>query len=167
MAEEEAYPVVERIAQDLMTALATITSTRFTLALPIVRPARLGDWTPADHQVLLVQAEAVRLTEGDVEAGAGQGLAICWAQLFFADLILLPTGDTTVPLDQAFNVFLSAAVKAVMADKTRGGLAQFTRLGEPEFGRDTKRGIDLLRLPIEVQYCVLESDPTVAVTTGA
>lgn len=116
-----ALPIVEQIAADLLTTLDGLSTEAGTLDAK--RPTRHGgrDHTLGDLVTLIEQTRNERL----------EGMAGGWwcRQHFDLAVYLRSSDDASTPIDTRCNQAAASLIVALMADKTRGGLATRTDWG--------------------------------------
>ena len=138
-----ADPVRERIIQDLVEAIKNEPEAR------TVDRARRTKYQ--GHEL-----PAVNLWEGKERKEPGpSGLVTCHLPLLLEITVMDLTRQATVA-----NRVMAAVVKAVLADRQRGGLAVDTEEGENEpFIGETNDPTGGVRVGIEIEYRHKEDDP--------
>src|SRR3990172_3996785 len=108
-----ATAVVEQIAQALVTQLETIRrSNGYEVDVAeVVRPRRLGGFTPRDHQIVVMQEDPELLGEMEVE-----NTMLQWVQPFNLSCLIRTSETEIMPSDQTVNEFRSDVEKAVLSE---------------------------------------------------
>ena len=153
MPVDESDPVVERIATVLLERLAA--SADFD---EVIRPTRMGGYTPKHSQVVLTQDDPERVDELGLP---GNPPAIAYAQRFNIRCHVMPSEKDTVKVDDFVNIIASDVVKAVCVDAnwyTFGGRA-IDAQWESRENIDADGGIDGINVPLTITYRTSELDP--------
>lgn len=152
VADEIAAVLIERLEEMVLGDYATE-------VVEVVRPARLGNYTPQDGQIVVTQANPERLTELDCP---GNPPALCWSQVFNIRCHLMPSETDETAIDLLCNQFAADVIKAVCIPAngwhTFGNYAidaQFQAIENIETGE----GMDGVNVPLMVMYRVAENDP--------
>lgn len=107
--------VLERIAEELKTALATITEANdYPVTLSVSR-ATVRD-IPKHLDLILHQGDGTR--NDDAPTGLES-----WRQTFFAVAYVLPPDGDATPIDEYNNAIAASIYNALSEDTSRGGLA--------------------------------------------
>ncbi|HUX15571.1 MAG TPA: hypothetical protein VMW52_03810 [Phycisphaerae bacterium] len=158
MAEPQPYPLIERIARAIATALATITAANGyrTTVSEVLRPRRTGERvTPKANMILLLQAGIG--PEEELDAAGNPGL-IGRVASFSADCVIALSESDARPMDEILNIFAADVEQCLMADPTWGGLAIDTLvsgLDYPEAGS----GVAGVTVLFDVSYRTDRDDP--------
>jgi len=105
--------VIDEIVEVLIERLETLVgAAEQTDVVEIVRPTRLGTWTPKDLQVVVVQGEQERVPELDCP---GNPPAECNRQIFNLYCHVRTSESETEAADTTINAF-AADVKRVVCD---------------------------------------------------
>lgn len=154
-------PVIEQIADALVTRLQAITTTGsaylFTVA-SVIRPDRVGTITHVDYGVIVEQTTTER--NDDLTRASATGLQIAWNTEFQITCFLRPTDTDTTALDQLGNIALTEMTRAIASTSTwytfgsKAIDATFT--GMEHFNDENGAGV---RLMLRVTYRTDESDP--------
>jgi hypothetical protein len=154
-------PVIEQIADTLVTRLQAITTTGnaylFTVS-SVIRPDRKGTPTATDYLVVVEQTTTER--NDDLTRASATGLQIAWDTEFQITCYLRPSDSDTTALDQLGNIALSEMTRAIASTGTwytfgsKAIDATFT--GQENFSDDSGAGVKLM---LQVTYRIDESDP--------
>lgn len=153
-------PISERIADALFERLQLLESGHSVLtpSPQVVRPTRLGGFTPKDRQVVLTQSSPERVPELDYP---GNPPANCYSITFNIRCHVLPSEKDPTPIDTIVNA-MSADVVKVITEPTNwhtfGGLAIDAEL-EAHENIDGDGGIDGVNVPVTVFYRTSETNP--------
>ena len=150
-----ADPLDEKIAQNLKTTLETITRAagyNQTVA-EVHRLTALDGFDMTHLHVVMVEEAPEREREG---APAG---CFAWRKTFSIVCCVRPSDDDESPIDAQLNRFAADVVKAVMADRTRGGFAIETDVLDPIDVTDKDGVVEGRVVPVEVTYRHLDTDP--------
>jgi hypothetical protein len=140
-----ARTIVDRIADDLVTTLETITITNgYSINLTVVRK-ELPSNNPTHGQCILIMDDP---TEEEMQDETQR----IWWQEFVALVYLINSPSTSI--DEQQNLVWADVHKATQVDRTRGGLAYTTRPEAPI------RFADSIAIPIRVQFATTFSDIT-------
>lgn len=145
-----AYPIVEQISQAIKAKLETITSTSI---VEVVRPTREGGYTAQDSIVVLTQDDPTKDSESMNQ------VQITWIQPYYVDYYAKPSDRSTTPIDTICNQARADIEKALMSDKTWGGLAMDTVIESPEGFVTPDGAFEGVRVNVSVTYRTLETDP--------
>lgn len=159
-------PVQERIAEELFFRLQFLAS-GYDPDVPVsevVRPTRLGSWTPQHMQIVLTAADAEVNPELQCP---GNPPAVAWNVTFNIRCHLLPSESDTTPIDR-YKLLMVAAVHKVVQDTalltftypwhTFNDLALDSRWQTPE-QIDADGGVDGINVPLLVIYRTDETNP--------
>ena len=148
------YPIVEQIAQAIEARLKTITTDngyQFTVA-GVARPTREGGYKPRDKLLVLQQ-------ENPEEADDQPAMYRQWWQPWRIDLYVKPPDKSITPIDQTVNIYRAEVEKALLTDRTFGGLALDARI-RPQIDWETVDGaFEGTSIMLAVLYRHLETDP--------
>jgi hypothetical protein len=152
--------VADEIAEVLIARLETlIGGDEQTDVVEVIRPKRLGDYTPKDLQIVVTQSNPERVTELDCP---GNPPAICWQQTYNIRCHLMPSEDDDTAIDQLCNQFAADVIKVVCTPSNDWHLfdnyaidAQIQTIENIETGE----GMDGVNVPIAIMYRVSENDP--------
>ena len=147
-------PLIERIALNLATTLATVTTANgyHQDVADVIRPTRLADDGLVDRRVLLGQGEP---SEAEDSSEAFK----TWLQPFPAVLYVRPSEKDSTPVDTLVNRFRTDVEKAVMVDQTRGGLALDTLVRAYENVLSEDGALGGVVVHVEVLYRHRVEDP--------
>lgn len=154
---ESALPIIERIAQAIEAALQTVPSVLGSAVAGVVRPTRLGGYTPRHLLILLEQGDSEPNLE---ESAAGNPPALAWNQPFTLTLMVRPSDRDTTPIDTILNHFRCEVEKVLMADVQWDGLARSASLGQTSKVLTQDAAYEGLELTYTVVYRTAENDPT-------
>lgn len=146
-------PVIERIAEVLADRLETLTiaGTEQTTVSEVVRPTRLGTWTPQDNQIVLTIGQTVRVPELDCP---GNPPAECVDTMYLINCHVLPSERDDTSKAAFINRFVADVRKAVCNPTSQwhtfGQLAFDARFGDWESINDTS--FDGAQIPLTIRY---------------
>jgi len=145
-----ADPIRERVVQDLVTAIRGVRkASGYEIDIGAVDRARR-----TKHQQHELPAVNVWEVKEKKESGPA-GLVTCYLSLVLEITVLDLRTQATL-----CNQAMGAVVKAVLADRTRGGLAVDTEEGGNEtFTGETNDPTGGVRVGIEIEYRHKEDDP--------
>lgn len=151
-----ANPIIEQIAQDIVSTLQTVTTANgYQQSVNEVTRERQSDhddWTAENHDIRVVQGNSQR-----VEAEAT--LMNTWLTPFLCMAFVSPQKDNATPLDTLKSRFAADISKALMADPQRSNLALNTEVAawmQFETDEQAYQGITVV---LEVTHRTLETDP--------
>lgn len=151
--------VVDEISQVLFDRLSSLVAgSQQTQVVEVVRPSRLGNYTPRDLQIVITQADAERVFELDCP---GNPPAICFNQVFNVRCHLMPSEEDRTNIDQLVNQFVADVIKVICADHDWYLFDNFAfdaQIGTAE-NIETGEGMDGVVVPVSVLYRVSENDP--------
>ena len=153
-------PVISRIADELFNRLMRLTA-EYSILCPVtevIRPTRLGGYTPKNLQVVLTKGGDERVTELDCP---GSPMAEAHRQRFNIRCHVLPSEKDTTPVDEYCEV-MEAAIKMVVTDATRW--ESFNELAITADwlaceGIDSDGSFDGVNVPIAITYRHDENNP--------
>jgi len=151
--------VVDSIATVLMTRLSTlIGGDEQTDVVEVIRPSRLGNYTPKDLQIVVTQANPERVTDLDCP---GSPPALCWRQVFNINCHVMPSEMDATSVDQLSNQFAADVVKAVTSPSTWHSFGGYSINAEwlDIQNMQTGEACDGVTLPIAITYRVSENNP--------
>lgn len=153
------YPIVEKIAQAIETALEAVTTANGYQVdvAEVVRPKTRGiDRVPAHGGIVLVQEES---TSDDNYSAVGNPPAVGKKVTFYVAVIIRISESSDQSFDQASNYFVADITKALMADVHWDGLAIDSKIGveQPMMAEDNS--FEGTAIPFEVIYRTKENDP--------
>ncbi len=153
--------VVENIARNLYTrlqTLLTVSASYNTRASEVIRPERLGGWTPKHLQIVLTQGTAEEVPELSYP---GNPASVAVRQTFNIRCHVMPSEKSTTPVETTINTFSADVRKCVTYPASWwqfGGYAidaEFT--GREDIAADG--GLDGFNMPIAILYRTPENDP--------
>jgi len=151
---ETVTPLIEKIAENIKTAIAAITTgAGFNQTLIPIRPKR-NDFAAAawdDLTVLINQAEAE-----EHEGGYG---AKEWRQNFILVCIVIDDETATTSIDTRLNQVSSDIFKKLLEDPGRGGLAIDTNIHAAKPFIDDETAMSGIAVQVSVDYRTKENDP--------
>lgn len=155
------YPIVERIAQALVTILAAIKPSTYQMTVVRVdRPGLLESYSPVAGGVALTQEDPDE--DGDTESASGLKQ---WIQQFHIHCFLpAPSAGDTTPLDQTANIFRADVEKAVVVaargDATLSALITDLHIRPPDSGIFIpNRAFQAVSVNVDIHYRTRENDP--------
>lgn len=157
--------VLDQIAAVLVDRLETLIWTESidgaeqTQVCEVIQPTRLGNYTPKDLQIVVMQGAAERVPDLDCP---GNPPAEAWRQTFNLYLHVQTSETDNTPVDGIKNRFMADVRKAVCTPQATwynfGGYAIDADWQTPE-DIDSGETIDGVNLPIQILYRVAENDP--------
>ncbi len=161
MSVADARPVVERIAVILYDRLNQLTAgyAPTSSVREVIRPKRLGGYTPQHMQIVLTQDDPVEVPELN---RPGNPPSVAWEQRFNIRCHIMPSESDPTPVDEYINTF-AADVVEVITDAgagwyTFGSLAVDSHFDAMEM-IEADGGIDGFNLPLRVIYRTSEWTP--------
>jgi hypothetical protein len=154
---DDQLPIVERIARNLLTAVAGITTNAgYSFDARAERSVVIPS-APTHGLVQLFQLDPA--VDGDPAWPRATHLG--WLQTFVFAVYLQISESATIPLEQVLNLAKCDVERAVMADPRRGGLCSkdTTILAGAVDGDQIEAGIVCLFVPVQVPYVVSKRDP--------
>ena len=156
-------PIVEQIAQKIRQRLGEIDQEAGfqTTASSVVRPTRLGGFSPDDYQIILTQGEK---TENKQLSCDGNPRSVAWNQSFVISAELLPSKNDRRPIDLLRSTF-EADIIVAFTDGQLGdwaqwdGLAVYSELGSATPTIEAETTISGVQLNLLVIYRVSETNP--------
>ena len=150
------YPIIEQIAQLLVTALEAIDSEGIT-PVEVHRPdGLLGDLSPR-HQTIAMFQDDPTWEQGLSSPGNPPAVAV--RQPFEILWFCIPAQTSTTPVDRLMNTAVAEIVKAVMADPQWSTLALLTDPPSWKFYRPPDQGWEAASVRLDVVYRTAENDP--------
>lgn len=155
--------VVELITQELKTRLDMMidNNTYMIGVVEVIRPTRLGNYTPKDRQIVLTQGDPARIEELDYQ---GSPPAIAMTQEYNIRCHLIVDEQETTDIDSLLNLFASDVIRAVTQSSatwhTFDDNAIDAQFLAPQYV-SADGGPDGVNVPLLVTYRVSEYDPTV------
>lgn len=154
-------PVVERIAMVIFDRLQLLAAgySEFLTVVEVVRPTRMGGYTPKHLQLVLSQDDPEELPG---LSRPGNPPAVANRVRFNVHCHVMPSEKDPTPVDEYINAIAGDVIKVVTDPAsswhTMDGLAFNARIGATEsIGADG--GVDGVNVPVEVDYRVTESNP--------
>ena len=160
MSVVESLPVVSRITSELYDRLNKLAAgfSPFTSVYEVVRPLRLGQYTPRHLQIVLTKGPSEEVPE---LMCPGNPPAIAWRQRFDIRCHVMPSEKDPTPIDTYCEVMAADVVRAVCEPSrwyTFGGLAIDTAW-LPHEDINSDGGPDGVNVPIVITYRVDEGNP--------
>lgn len=156
----ESLPVISRIGQELFDRLKRLEAdySDFLSISEVVRPLRLGQYTPKHLQIVLTKGDAERVPELDC---FGNPPAIAWRQRFDIRCHVMPSERDDTPLD-TYNELMQASVVKTVCDASQwhtfGGVAVNAEWDQAEL-IDSDGGPAGINVPILITYRTDEGNP--------
>lgn len=153
--------VLDKIADELVARLTTLTTsgTEQTTVSEVVRPTRLGTYTPKDLQIVVLQANPELVPE---LMCPGNPPAEAWRQVFNLYLHSKPSETDTESADAKINRFIADVRKVVCTPAATwhnfGGWSIDAEWQTME-NIDSGEGIDGVNMPIAITYRTDEGNP--------
>lgn len=153
-------PVVSAIADVLFERLETLVAAPIgEIVVPgVVRPTKLGTYTPEHLLIVLTRGESVRVPELDCP---GNPPAVCRRQTFGVRVHIAPSEKDATPIELYEDVAeaeIHKAVTGTAAWHTFGGNAINAEIGIVE-RISGDGGYDGISIPVLVTYRADEDDP--------
>lgn len=107
-----AKPVIERIAEAIIYRLQLLAAdySPHTAVSEVIRPLRMGGFTPKHMQIVLTQLAPQRVFELDMP---GNPPANAYALQFNIRCHVMPSEKDTTPVDEVINTFAADVIKVV------------------------------------------------------
>lgn len=153
--------VCESIALELYDRLLVLVgNTTYPIDIvEVVRPTRLGNYTPRDMQIVLTQGESEVVEELSCP---GNPPAIARRQRWNCHCHLMNDETSEESIDARINEFYGCVVQAICDPAnewhTFGGYAIDAMIGDPEM-INADGGIDGVTVPVYATYRTDENDP--------
>lgn len=158
--------VVDNIAAELIERLETLIwvdaltpGAEQTQVCEVIQPTRLGNYTPKDLQIVVMQASPTRVPELDCP---GNPPATAMQQIFNIHCHVRSSEEDTAEVDGTINRFAADVRKAVCTPQntwhTFGGYAVIAEWLTQE-NIDSGEGTDGINIPLAVTYRTDEDDP--------
>lgn len=147
-------PILEQIAQRVKTALDAVSFSleTETVTLNVIRPTRLGGYSP--EHLLCVLEQADWKDAGDAPCGYVRRMVP-----FTAGFFLKPSDASTTPIDYIENVVAAEIEAAIMADQTCNGLAEQVLMTDPDSAPTTDGAYWYHGVNFEVTYAHPHDNP--------
>jgi hypothetical protein len=143
----------EQIRDNLMTTLATIsTSSGYANTVTVEARQQWGN-APADRKIVLWQLDPTEEQDGPL--GYKQ-----WSQPYAAIAYAVESESSSTAIDERINSLVSDIAKVLMVDPHRGNLAIDTITGVPENIDDESGALAGVVFNFTVRYRHNETDPT-------
>lgn len=156
-----ALPISERIAAVLFERLQLLTAglSDYTHVYEVIRPTRLGGFTPRHLQIVLTAGDKERITELDYP---GNPPANAYSQTWNIRCHLMPSEKDPTPIDTYMELIAADVVRAVCGTDSDwyrfNGLA-IDATWESHEAIQADGGLDGVNVPLAVLYRVAENDP--------
>ena len=156
-----ARPISEQIATKLFDRIHLLAAdfTASTSVSEVIRPVRMGGFTPKHLQIVVTQSDPEEVPELFVP---GNPPAIAYRQRFNIRCHIMPSEKDPTPFDEYANTMTADVVKAVTHVGatwfTFDGLAIDARWESREF-IDADGGVDGINVPLSITYRTSEYDP--------
>lgn len=154
-------PVVERIAEIIADRLETllVVGTEQTLVVEVVRPTRLGTWTPQDNQIVLAVGPTVEVPELSYP---GNPPATCHETTYNVKCHVMPSENDET--NKAFYIHRFAADVRKVICTPAATWHNFDELAiDAMFGQytpiDSDGSFDGIDIPLMVRYRTDEGNP--------
>ena len=153
--------VLDKIADELVTRLTTLTveATEQTTVSEVVRPTRLGTYTPKDLQIVVLQANPELVPE---LMCPGNPPAEAWRQVFNLYLHSKPSETDTESADAKINRFIADVRKVVCTPAATwhnfGGWS-IDAVWQTMENIDSGEQIDGVNMPLAITYRTDEGNP--------
>jgi hypothetical protein len=153
--------VLDEIAEELIARLTTLTTagTEQTTVSEVVRPTRLGTYTPKDLQIVVLQANPELVPE---LMCPGNPPAEAWRQVFNLYLHSKPSETDTESADAKINRFIADVRKVVCTPAATwhnfGGYA-IDAVWQTMENIDSGEQIDGVNMPLAITYRTDEGNP--------
>lgn len=153
--------VLDKIADELVARLTTLTTagTEQTTVSEVVRPTRLGTYTPKDLQIVVLQANPELVPE---LMCPGNPPAEAWRQVFNLYLHSKPSETDTESADAKINRFIADVRKVVCTPAATwhnfGGWS-IDAVWQTMENIDSGEQIDGVNMPLAITYRTDEGNP--------
>lgn len=148
-------PVLERITRDIVDTLKGVKKLAGSyIDLIVERPSPVVGQRIRNGLCVVVQQSPAKVTE-NVSLQYSQ-----WKQPYELYLFAIYSSSSPDPVDGILNRLLADATRALVRDRTRGGLALWTEPKDPIFDIEeiTANGGSVIA-PFEVEYRTMRDDP--------
>lgn len=158
-----ATPILEAITVILCNRIETVTVANGYQndVRQVVRPIRMGGYSPKDRTVVVMLGDAVRDEE---LSNAGYPDATAWVQQYELDLLVMTSEKDPEPIDKAVGSFAADVMKAVTApenwDQFEGKALKTNFVMQEQF-ITADGAYEGLTLHLEVTYRTSAIDPYV------
>jgi hypothetical protein len=157
-------PVVAKIADELFRRLESLVAVPndFIEVCEVIRPQRLGGYTPKHLQIVITRGDEERVTDLDCP---GNPPAIAKRQVFEIRCHIMPSEKDTTPLERYRDAFVAIVESAVRGDESTwysmGGNAIDTEW-ESAVDMDSDGSFAGVMVPVAVTYRHSEGNPNEA-----
>ena len=149
-----AEPIVEQITQDIESTLKTVSrSAGDNVDLHVERMNRQTGNVPRDGLIVIRQGSPAR-----DDANESQGM-MWWLQPYELEYFVIQSEDSALPIDRQINLAWADIVKKLLADYTRGGLAQDTLIEPPQLWDSANGEMSGVTVRVNVQYAHTFENP--------
>jgi len=155
-------PVVALISDEIFRRLETLAAAPndFIEICEVIRPLRLGGYTPRHLQIVMTRGDDERLPELDCP---GNPPAVCKRQMFDIRGHIMPSEKDTTPNDRYRDAMVDIIEKAIRGDETTwytmGGSAINTEWGSA-IDIDSEGSFAGVMVPVLVTYRHSEGNPS-------
>ena len=161
-----ATAVVEQIAVKLQTRIELVTETGGyeVTVVSVIRPKRLGQFSPRDKLVIITQDDPIKNAEYESSTTRTE-----WIQPFWISCFVVPSDlNQTEAIDTQINALRSAVEKAICTSPTAYDWAQWDNLAinstfdNPQIFAPVDGQWEGIALKLDVIYRVTPTDPYTA-----
>lgn len=156
-------PILSKISDEIFDRLETLIAVpndAFTF-VDVVRPTKIGLYTPQHALIVLTRGEQTRLTELDCP---GNPPAIAYQQVFYIRVHIAPSERDATPLESFEDVAQAEIIKAIRSSATwhtMDGNAINSEFN-PMITMTADGGYSGIAIPLLVTYRIAEDDPYTA-----
>jgi len=156
-----ALPISERIADWLLERLQLLTAgySELIKVAEVLRPIRLGGFTPKHLQIVLTLGDKTRVPDLDYP---GNPPVLCGEQVYNIRCHVIPSEKDPTPVDRYIETIGAEVVRAVVGESrqwhTMGNLAIDAEWQDHELVQ-ADGGADGVNVPLAVRYRVDEGNP--------
>jgi hypothetical protein len=153
-------PVVSRIADELFARLQRLAAgdSDYTQVYEVIKPTRLGQYTPRHLQIVVTKGTAEELTELSCP---GNPPSIAWKQTFNIRCHVMPSEKDPTPVDEYCEVFEADVIRIVCNYSRWWTFGELAINAEwlPSESIDSDGSFDGMNVPIAITYRVDEGNP--------
>lgn len=148
-----ATPILEYIAQNLLTTIQSLSTDAGTLTAARPKLADFSDVSVVDLRTVLIQTDS---EQAEAEAVGCRE----YMQNFEIAVYLITEDADTDTLDTRGNEVYAALLAALVADVTRGGYAINTLVGAPQFFKLPEMAVAGVSVEVTVHYRIVWNSAT-------
>lgn len=147
-------PIVETIRLNVISTLEGITvAGGYNNTVTVQAFKRAGN-TPADRLIVVEQMDPSETPESERSQQHHE-----WSQPFRLTAYLIESETSATAIDASINGLVTDIHKRMLVDTGRGGIANDTFVGPPEYGEDASGGYAAVQLEVRCVYRTLYGNP--------